>query len=633
MGDGRARPCVRLTRAAAHGAGPSVREASCCTLCSVIHRLGLLPRVRSSLALLAVSTTTYVIAEGDAWAVPAYVRSTVGQPWGSTTNEEAMDSVFGLGLWEDLRYETVDPDTLFSPTYTFLYLEGSDNNADELNAFLAANQTALEDWVDAGGTLFLNAAPNEGGDQDWGFGGVTLTRIQSDFGSATDALHPIWNGPFTPVSTNFTGNSYAHADVAGPGLVSVINNGGGTDQLAELDWGSGRIMFGGLTTDNYWDPQPDCHNLRINIIFYLAAGDGDEDGFDDFEDNCPQTANPGQEDGDDDEYGDACDACPADAADHLDTDADGLCDNADNCSEDANPGQENQDGDAAGDVCDACPADGTDILDSDGDLLCNNDDDCPFVADPGQLDGDADGVGDACDGCPIDPDNDVDGDGDCGNVDNCPNASNSTQVDSDGDGAGDACDVCDDDPLDDVDGDGVCGDVDNCPDDANGTQVDVDDDGVGDACDACPGDTTNDFDGDGVCGDVDNCPVVPNPDQTDDDMDGMGAACDADDVPDTTSTSGADTGSEESSSTGSVDETSSDGGSLTTTDGESSSEGGTTIAADSSGGDGSDTSAATDPNMQSEGDGGCACSTTTEGPKAWWLGLAVLGLRRRRRTA
>lgn len=66
-------------------------------------------------------------------------------------------------------------------------------------------------------------------------------------------------------------------------------------------------------------------------------GDRDGDGVSDATDNCPDVANPGQEDEDSDGVGNACDNCPATP----------------------NPNQANSDNDGVGDVCDpeAGPAD------------------------------------------------------------------------------------------------------------------------------------------------------------------------------------------------------------------------------------------------------------------------------------
>jgi hypothetical protein len=225
--------------------------------------------------------------------------------------------------------------------------------------------------------------------------------------------------------------------------------------------------------------------------------DTDDDGIPDSVDNCPNIANPNQEDADGDGIGDACDDC-------SDTDGDSICDNADNCPNTPNPNQEDTDNDGIGDVCDDC-------LDVDQDTICDGVDNCPNTPNPNQVDVDGDGIGDVCDPC-----TDSDSDGVCDPDDNCVNTPNPDQTDSDGDGIGDACDDC----LD-TDGDTICDAVDNCPNIANPNQEDADGDGIGDACDDC-----TDADADTVCDDVDNCPNIPNPNQEDVDGDGIGDACD-----------------------------------------------------------------------------------------------------------
>jgi len=181
--------------------------------------------------------------------------------------------------------------------------------------------------------------------------------------------------------------------------------------------------------------------------------DGDQDGYPDDSDNCPEVANPDQADHDHDGKGDACD---------TDGDNDGFPDESDNCPEVANPDQADHDHDQLGDLCDN---------DLDGDGFDNDDDNCPNVANPSQADLDDDGIGDLCDG-------DKDGDGHDNGDDNCPNQANPSQEDSDNDGIGDACET-----IIDADSDGIPDSTDNCPHDANAEQIDSDLDGLGDACD------------------------------------------------------------------------------------------------------------------------------------------------------
>ncbi len=202
----------------------------------------------------------------------AYLRSVAGAPWGSISNETAMNQVFGAGNWQDLRYETLSTSSLFLPATTFIYMEGSDMDATEMEAFLSNNITLVQNWVSNGGNLFLNAAPNEDNGMSFGFG-VTLTYPDtSAAGGAAVPGHPIFAGPFSPVGTAWTGTSFGHATVSGPGLIPLITNTTGNHViLGEMTWGAGHVLFGGMTTDNFHSPQPQAHNLRANIIAYLSS--------------------------------------------------------------------------------------------------------------------------------------------------------------------------------------------------------------------------------------------------------------------------------------------------------------------------------------------------------------------------
>src|SRR5581483_384496 len=219
----------------------------------------------------------------------------------------------------------------------------------------------------------------------------------------------------------------------------------------------------------------------------VVASDRDGDGFFDDEDNCPDVANPSQNDLDGDGVGDAC-QCGG-----PDTDGDGLGDACDDCPAIPDPDQTDDDFDGIGDACDVCPT----------------------FASPNQSDADGDGVGDECADCPLVPD--------------------PLQEDSDGNGVGDLCEPCPD-----LDHDGVsCGD--DCPNDWDPDQTDGDFDGVGDACDNCPflpnpdqGPAEcvvcGDGDGDGMPDGCDDCAQAWNPDQEDFDEDEIGDACDPPDL-------------------------------------------------------------------------------------------------------
>ncbi len=203
----------------------------------------------------------------------AYVRS-ITEPWIVTNYVAAMDRVFGSNGWCSLHYETVNSADLFSPTMHFIYMEGSDLSANALNAFLNTNRLTLQSWVTNGGSLFLNAAPNQGGNINFGFG-VTL-NYDSNYlyssGSAVSPDNPMFNGPFQPVGTYWTGNRFAHASITGSGLTPLITDpGSGANLLCEVYASLGHALFGGMTSDYFQAPAPQAANLRANIIAYANS--------------------------------------------------------------------------------------------------------------------------------------------------------------------------------------------------------------------------------------------------------------------------------------------------------------------------------------------------------------------------
>lgn len=205
----------------------------------------------------------------DPAAKVAYLSSQYGEPWGQSNNLDAMNAVFGSGNWEFQTFENVDGYQLFSPDYRVIFIDGSDFIGYTFDAFVNQYQHEMEAWVSAGGSLFLNCAPNTGQSViNLGFDGVILNNFQyiSEV-MATDDANPIFNGPFTPATGNFYGSSFLHAALGGPfGTALLIDPSLIATGLSVLNYGAGVVYFGTMTMPYFHTPSPNAQNLRQNIL-------------------------------------------------------------------------------------------------------------------------------------------------------------------------------------------------------------------------------------------------------------------------------------------------------------------------------------------------------------------------------
>lgn len=213
------------------------------------------------------------LSAGAVEAANAYAYQTgVSNPWGQTTNNAAMDAAFGAGNWDLFQGFSI---SAFSGATRFVFLDGSDDSANQLNTFLTANIAAIEAFVSGGGSVFINAAPNEGGNIAAGFGGVVINYSASVSSAAkVDAAGVAAGLTDGGITDTYTGTLFSHAAISGP--VSSLIFGQSGIILGGLDFGSGYALFGGQTTTNFHSPSADAFQLRVNqLLFAASQADGD----------------------------------------------------------------------------------------------------------------------------------------------------------------------------------------------------------------------------------------------------------------------------------------------------------------------------------------------------------------------
>jgi hypothetical protein len=221
-----------------------------------------------------------IVAVATAPVHASYVylsSSTSGPPWGYIDSKLAMDAAFGAGNWQDLAYESANALDVFSSSNRFVHMDGDDSMTGAMDLFLTANRSTIESWVQGGGRLFMDAGANGQGSMDYGFGGVSLLDSFIFYPWAAVAVNPsspLFAGPL-PTGTSFTGSSFAHGYVDGPGITPlIVGTENGLDfrtVLAEKAYGNGWVLFGSMTIPAWQEPSSDDFNLLVNTLVYTAT--------------------------------------------------------------------------------------------------------------------------------------------------------------------------------------------------------------------------------------------------------------------------------------------------------------------------------------------------------------------------
>lgn len=214
--------------------------------------------IKTIIASIALLTVT-----APATASVVYMTGN-NNPWGQSTEDDAMDLAFGAGNWTKINGFT----TSALSGSSFVYIDGGADTSTDFNSFVGSNLAALESYVTAGGSLMLNAAR-------WDFSPSTLNTL---FGSTLSGYIGSSTGTLTSdgiaaglnangAGTDWTGSDFSH-DVVTGGTCLVSGSAGCVFTVGTA--GAGTWAVGGQTAPTF--QSGGALELRANQLKLVSEG-------------------------------------------------------------------------------------------------------------------------------------------------------------------------------------------------------------------------------------------------------------------------------------------------------------------------------------------------------------------------
>lgn len=211
--------------------------------------------------LLATVALSGLALISVAQAAPVLISQ---QPWGEDYDVNNMNDVFGSGNYTFYSsFAAATPGSVFNAANSFVMIEGGADTDVPFQSYLVANESTILSWVSLGGHLLLQSAGWDAGIYGIGPSSLEYAATESNCGALTAA----GAAAFPSTAASQCGNYLAHDYVSGPG--TVFMTGDTSEPIVQgVDYGSGYIMYSGLTDSQYHD---DGNSLVNNVIAYTAA--------------------------------------------------------------------------------------------------------------------------------------------------------------------------------------------------------------------------------------------------------------------------------------------------------------------------------------------------------------------------